>query len=401
MRVALLVAATELRRRIRNRSALLTAFVGPLALAIVFGVLLGNGAGLKFTIGVVDLDQSAIARGFTDSLLGTTGTSTGTGTGASGEPSDSPVTFREVSTEAEARHLLDTDTIDSAIIIPAGFGAAVSSGRADELMVLRDPSKEISGGIARSIADRFAGGISVRSLAAFTIIRLGGAPPSAAELAALDDTVTSGVTTSPPGGRGFDAAAYFGVSMSILFLFFTVSFASRSLITERANGISGRVLASGVSAGSIVVGKVIAVCVLGLAGFLTVWAVTSIGFSARWGSPGAVVATMVATVIAVGGVATFVSGFARTEQQADSYTSMVAFVLALVGGNFIGPGSAPAALERLSRFTPNGQAIDAFTRIANDAAQIGDVLTQLAILVAIGVVFGALGLSRAGRIVRR
>ena len=88
----------------------------------------------------------------------------------------------------------------------------------------------------------------------------------------------------------------------------------------------------------------------------------------------------------------------RTEQQADGYTAVVAFLLALLGGNFVGPGQAPAALRRLASFTPNGQAIDAFTRIAVDSAGIGDVARQLALLLGFAAVFGSIGLVRVGRV---
>jgi ABC-2 type transport system permease protein len=188
--------------------------------------------------------------------------------------------------------------------------------------------------------------------------------------------------------------------MSIMFLFFTVSFAARSIVAERANGVVPRMLASSAAPSAIVGGKVLAVSVLGLSGFLTVWAVTELVFGAPWGSPIAVVVTMTATVAAIAGVATFVCGLARTEQQADGYTSMAAFVLALVGGNFVGPGQAPAALRSIARFTPNGQSLDAFTRIAVDGEGVAGVLGQIAALLAFGIVFGAIGLVRMGQVIR-
>jgi ABC-type multidrug transport system permease subunit len=103
----------------------------------------------------------------------------------------------------------------------------------------------------------------------------------------------------------------------------------------------------------------------------------------------------------VGGVALFVSGFARTAQQAESYTSAVAFVLALMGGNFIGPGQAPPLLDRLSRFTPNGQSLRAFTAIAIDDASIVDIGGHLLALIAIALGFGAIGLARTRKAVQR
>jgi ABC-2 type transport system permease protein len=381
------VAATEIRRRIRNRSALLTAVVAPLAMAVVFGLLLGGADSLRITIGVVDADGSELTTGYIDGLLAS-------------NSDDSPVEFVAVTDDATARTALDDTDIDAAIVLPAGFGAQVTAGAGSTIDVLRDPRREISGEIARSVAGRFADGITTRTLAAITSIAVGAPLPDATALAGLDETVGRLVDESP-GGSPLDATAYFGVSMSILFLFFTISFAAQSLARERRSGVLDRLLAADARPAAIVAGKVLAVSLLGLAGFVTVWVVTTVAFGATWGDPVAVFVTMVATVLAVGGVAMFVSGFARTPQQAESYTSAVAFVLALLGGNFIGPGQAPPLLDRLSRFTPNGQSLRAFTSIATDGASAADVADHLLALVAIAVVFGAIGLVRTRQAVQR
>lgn len=388
MRAVVLVAGAEMRRRIRNRSALFTAFVGPLVLAVVFGLLLGGTDSAAFTVGVVDLDRSEVTAGFTTGLV------------AAGEEPDQPLAVELLADEQAARDALDVGDVDAVLVLPAGLGDAVMNGQGGDLTVLRDPAQPIAGEIARSIASRFAGGVSTRTLAAATIVGLGAPLPDSTALAGLDESIDR-ITDRAAGGTPLDGTAYFGVSMSILFLFFTVSFVASSIAAERANGVLDRMLATDAAPWAIVAGKVLAVCGLGLAGFATVWGVTSLAFGATWGNPLAVVLTMVATVLAVGGVAMFVSGFARTPAQAEAYTSMVAFALALLGGNFIGPGTAPDLLERLSLFTPNGQSLQAFTAIAVDDATVGGVLGRLAVLVAFGLVFGGIGMLRARRAVTR
>jgi ABC-2 type transport system permease protein len=381
------VAATEIRRRIRNRSAILTAVVAPLAMAVVFGLLLGGTDSLRITIGVVDADRSELTTGYIDGLLASNG-------------NDSPVEFVTVTDDATARTALDDADIDAAIVLPSGFGAQVTAGAGSIIEVLRDPRREISGEIARSVAGRFADGITTRTLAAITSVAVGAPLPDAAALAGLDETVAR-LADESPGGSPLDATAYFGVSMSILFLFFTISFAAQSLTRERQSGVLNRLLAADARPAAIVAGKVLAVSLLGLAGFATVWGVTTLAFGATWGDPTTVFVTMVATVLAVGGVAMFVSGFARTPQQAESYTSAVAFVLALLGGNFIGPGQAPPLLDRLSRFTPNGQALRAFTSIATDGASVADVAGHLVALAGFALLFGTVGLVRTRKAVQR
>lgn len=390
MRATLLIARVELRRRLRNRSALFTAFVGPLALASVFGILLGGTSSFTLRIGVADLDRSDVTAGFSSGLTEQ----------STADANDSPIDFVRTESLAAATDAVDADDLDAAIVLPAGFGAAVTSGRAASITVVRDPRNEISAGVAASIATQYSASLSARTLAVATVVGLGSAPPTDEQLASMSDTVLSAVAEEAPGGHEVDAASFFGASMSILFLFFTVAFAARSLIAERKQGVIQRILATSTAPSSIVFGKVLAVSALGLAGFVTVWGVTTIAFGSAWGDPLAVLVTMIATVLAVGGVATFVCGLARTEEQADGYTSAVAFALALLGGNFLGPGQAPPALERTAAFTPNGQALDAFTRIAADGASVTDLGRQLLLLLAFAVAFGTIGHWLIGRAAR-
>lgn len=396
MRALLLITRVELRRRLRNRSALFTAFIGPLALASVFGILLGGTGSFTLRIGVVDLDRSEVTAAFV------TGLTEEPATRSAGDPiDDSPVEFVIVASRADATAALDDGDLDTAIVLPDGFGDSVMAGTGAEITVLRDPRKEVSAGVAASVAGQYSVAVSSRTLAAATAIALGGGAPSQDELGAMTDSVLTAVTQEAPGGRSVGAATFFGASMSILFLFFTVAFAARSLIAERKTGVMPRILATSTTTSSVVGGKVLAVSLLGLAGFITVWAVTTLAFGSAWGDPTAVMLTMAATVLAVGGVATFVCGLARTEEQADGYTSAVAFALALLGGNFLGPGQAPEALQRTASFTPNGQALDAFTRLAADGATVGGIEQQLLLLVAFAVVFGAVGHTLIGRAARR
>ena len=72
MRTALLIAGKDLRQRMRDRSALLVAFVLPLALASIFGLILHDvGSGrTTFHYALVDLYRGASARALTTHVLG-------------------------------------------------------------------------------------------------------------------------------------------------------------------------------------------------------------------------------------------------------------------------------------------------------------------------------------------
>ena len=115
MRAALVIAAKELRQRIRDRSVFVIAFIVPFALAGILSLTLSNTDESAFTAtyGVVDLDHGDISAALQDLVRGL-----------------DFAEVRTVSTVARADQLTDDGDVDAAFVIPAGFSDAVMSARA-------------------------------------------------------------------------------------------------------------------------------------------------------------------------------------------------------------------------------------------------------------------------------
>jgi ABC-2 type transport system permease protein len=111
-----------------------------------------------------------------------------------------------------------------------------------------------------------------------------------------------------------------------------------------------------------------------------------------------VTALVLAAAAAATGIATFVVGFAKTEEQAGGAIAIVAMSLAVLGGSFFPLSSAPEGLAALSNLTPHAWFLRGVNDLAADGG-IGTVLGPLAILVAVAVISGGLGLARARRVV--
>ena len=381
----LLVAVTDIRRRIRNRSALITAFAAPLALASVFGILVGGAGSGGFEIGVVDADGSHMARSMAAELTGRQ------------RPARGNVRFTRLSSPGMARRSVDDGDVDAAVVIPAGFAAAVSAGHSLPVIVLQRSDRLVAGEVARAVAVSVGDEIGRVTLAVGVVAASGTAPSPRIVDTARREPQPIVLDRLPLGGRELAPAAFYGASMSIVFLFFTISLAARSVLAERRDGTLARILATPAHPGAVLAGKTLSVAALGLAGLLTVWAATAIGFGAGWGNPAAVVLVMVATVFAIGGLSLLIASLARTEQQADAYTGVVTFSLALLGGNFIGPSQMPDVLRTVSLATPNGWSLAAFTDLSADAAGVGTIATALAVLFGCGIVTGGIGLARVYR----
>jgi ABC-2 type transport system permease protein len=364
LRSAVTVAGAELRRRFRSRSALITSFVAPLAMAIVFGLMLGGTDSASFAIGAVDGGSTPQSAAITSGLVGGFDPD-GTGE-ADGAPSDQgggEIVFSSFATVGQAEAAVEDGDVGAAIVV----------GDDIDLTVIINPSSPISGQVAQSIASRVA-----------TSLETGGAPPVQLEPVAI-------------GGRELSASAFFGASMAILLLFFSTGLAAQSILEDKENRTLDRMLAGPTTLWSILIGKVAAVAAMAVAGFITVWLVTTLVFGATWGSPVAVLVLIVFTIFALAGVAMFIGGLASTSQQAITLTAVVTFALSLIGGNFTGPADTPATLRAIRGVTPNGRALEAFTELSVDAASVSSIVSTLVVLFAFGLVFGAIGLTSVSR----
>lgn len=385
VRVALVVVGNDLRRKIRDRTALLMGIVTPLVMAGVIGLAFGGGFSFSATIAVVDEDGSALSRGITDGLL-------------EGFPPDVPIRLVRAEDRDAARTDLTSGSIDAVVVVPAGFGAAVTAGgstSAPSLVVLVDANKRIGGDVARSIADRVGAQIETSTLAVATALdaeTAAGATPDVAAVVADARALDVPIALDQADvGASYAPVAYFGASMGILFLFFTVGGSARSLIAERREGTLQRVRAAPVDDTAVLLGKAAAVLVIGFASLVTIWVVTTFVFRVSWGDPLAVLAVIVAVVIAIAGISTLIAGLARTDAQADGFTAVVAFVFALLGGSFFQPGGLPPVLDVLTLVTPNGWALRAVTSIGAGQATVVDILPNLVVLLLIGVVTAVVG----------
>lgn len=379
------VAGLQLRRRLRDRSALLQGVVAPVVLALIVSVAFGGGASFSATIGVVDADGSALGAGLVR------------GSATADADDTAGVTLRLVASRAAAEAAIDDGDLDAAVVIPDGFTASLTDTSPAAVVVLTDPGRELAGDVALAVADQLAARVDTARVAVGATVAAEpdlatdpGIDALAADAAALDPPIVLGESAF---GGGFDPITYFAPSMAILFAFLTLGAGARALIVERREGTLQRVRAAPVHDRAVLAGVTASTVLLGLVSFVAVWLITVLAFGADWGRPVGVVAVILATVLAVAGISTLVTGLSRTEAQADGASSVLAFGFALIGGGFISPGDLPDVLRTVALLTPNRWALDAFAELSAGADLVA-VVPALAVLTTIGLVTGAVGLAR-------
>jgi ABC-2 type transport system permease protein len=371
LRAALLIAGVDLRRRLRNRSLVTQAVAGPLVLATIVSLAFGGATGgIEASVGIVDADGSPASTAFVGALT---------------EASEGDLEFEAVDSAAEARRQVDDGDLGAAVVVPEGFTASLAGDDPGAVDVVVTGDRRVSAEVARSLAATFTARVNAARLAGAVTTAGGGDQPSPGELAAVELPVTIDQSTA---GDELSPAAFFGPSMGLLFLFLTVGLLARSLLEEKRLRLLDRVRAAPVRDTAVLAGKCLAAVVVGVVSLATIWLVTALALDADWGDPLGVALLVVATALAVAGIAGVVAAVARTDRSADTFATVVAFVLALVGGNFIPPGNLPEGLRQASLATPNGWALQGFAELSVGGGTVADVLPHAAVLLAWALVTG-------------
>lgn len=390
MRVALLIAAKDLRQRLRDRSAIMVAFVVPLGLAFVFNATLGgiSTGGTSFRYGVVDEDRSQVSAVFVDDVLPAV-------------QEGGAIRVRTLASEADGRRMVADGELSALFVVPAGFGSAVEGSDAARIRVIGDVDEPTGTQVARSIASRFAADLNSVRVAVATVAAPGETPTAlealvqrAAATATPVEVVDVSATT-----RELDTTTYYAAGMAVFFLFFTVQFGVASLLDERKDGTLSRLLAAPIGRAPILGGKLLTSFVIGTLSMGTLIVATSLLLSAHWGNPLGVALLVVSGVLAAVGIMSIVATLAKTSEQAGNWQSIIAVVLGMLGGVFFPISQAPGILPTLSLLTPQAWFLRGLSDLAGDTGWTVVLPAVLAMLV-FAVVTSAIASVRLDRMAR-
>jgi linearmycin/streptolysin S transport system permease protein len=387
MRAAFVIAGRILRQRIRDRSALIFAVLTPLGLALAFSAIIPDfTTDFHTTVAIVDEDGGEAATALVAGPL-------------AGLASSGVADLRTLGSEADARAAVAADEVGVAIVIPAGFTQAIHSSTPTEVRILGG-SNPTAREVARATVSAFAAVVDTSQLSIRTVIATGGSADPA-----TITRIRASLLGDPPialsdalAARGqASMATFYGAAMAIMFVFFATQYGALAILAERRIGTLNRLLATPVRHASVILGGSIAGFVLGLLAMTILVVATTLIAHASWGPPPLVALLVVAAVVAAIGISTLVATLAKTVEQAGGLNAIIALCLAAIGGVFIPLSHSPELLARVSLITPHAWFLRAIDTLTLPTATLGDIAQPVVVLVAMGVVTGAVGLVRANR----
>ncbi|MDH6447651.1 MULTISPECIES: ABC transporter permease [unclassified Streptomyces] len=349
MRVVLAIAAKDLRQRLRDRSAWVIVFLAPVLITALMALAFTNNEDFRADIGVVDLDRGTAATGLTQVLRS--------------PELEGTVRTRSYGAESDARRAVDAGDVHVAIVVPAGFTEALNGGGSTPVRILDSVDYGLQAQLARAVTESYVAQVNADRLSVATAVAAGApradVPRLAARAAVLrlpEQVRAQGLPDDP-----LKVISYFGPSMGMFFVLFTVGFGARGYFVEQQQGTLDRIAAAPVGRGALLLGKSVSTFVYSLASLTTVTLVSWLVFDARWADPVGVAALSVALAVCVVTLTALVISLVRTEQQAQGLSSVLVFALVLLGGNFVFASGTTPTIRRLALFTPNGWALRGFT----------------------------------------
>lgn len=342
MRQLLVLTASDLVQRVRDKSVIIFALVVPLALMSVFNLVFDSSDTLELepvTVAISAPANDEIAQVVTDVVRDL-------------DADELVVTVHEVD-EAAGRQQVEDGDAAIALLVPEGFGEAARAGQPVTVEAVRGDEAGIEADIVLSVVDGLLGQFASGAVTARAALAEG---VSHAEIGAIIEQATTGgpayeLSRGEASDEQLDAGAALVAGQAGLFLLFTVSFGVTGLLLDRETGTLARLRSMPIRGGLIVASKALVSFILGVVATGVLLTVGSLLFGADFGSVPAVAALVLCVSAAGTSLMFLVVRVARTSEQASIMTSIFALVLGIGGGAFF-PVSAAGPFAGLLDLNP-------------------------------------------------
>lgn len=375
MRQLLTMVGNDLRQRVRDRSVFIMGILVPISLMFVMNLVFGG-------MDEPDLGSTTVAASVAeDDELGQAVVETLT------QIDVLEVTIDRVAAD-DVRPRAEAGQAQLGIIVPAGFGEAVTSGEGATIEMIEGDGAGLETDILISVVRGVSEQMTAGTVAAGAGGELGLPPELLGQIGAQVGQAAPVVTTveGTTATEQLDPGATMVAGQAGLFLLFTVGFGVLGLINEREQGTLARLQSAPIRPGLIVGAKAMSSYLLGVLATLVLLGAGSLLFDVDFGSPAVVIVLVLSVVAAATSLSFIVARVALTAEQAGVAQAILAVVLGMAGGAFF-PVAASGITATLLDLNP----VAAFTRalgISAGGGGLADVAGPVGMMLAFAVVFG-------------
>jgi ABC-2 type transport system permease protein len=398
----------------RDRVAQALTFVLPIVFFSIFATVFGgqrDASTARIRIAVVDEDRSEVSTRLVEGLrteksLRARLTADESGTGPSLD-------------RAAAERLVHGGDVPVAVVIPKGLGEAFSrngfAGGGPPIQLLSDVSDPIAPQMVLGLLQKVA------MTAAPDLLMQGGMRQFEANAGALSpqqraavdawlprlkaQTQSGGAAGTGTGGgmpigvevvdvmrtndqRG-SLVSFYAAGVGVMFLLFSsVGAAGGALLDEADSGTLERLLSTNLGMTGVLTGKWIFLALVGFAQLtvMFVWGQVVFGLPLLTHIPGFIVMTLV-TAAAAAALAIALATVARTRAQLSGFSTILILTMSALGGSMFPRFLMSENMQKAGLLTFNAWALDGYLKVFWRNAALWELWPQIAVLVALTLVF--------------
>jgi ABC-2 type transport system permease protein len=323
---------------------------------------------------------------------------------------------------AEARIAVDKQQAAVAVIIPAGFTAAVFDveGRA-AVELYQDPTLTLMPGIVKGIISQVVDGFAGAKIATATAhdqLSAHGASPGATTLqgiamqyadwsTAMGEDAQAGVSpffeVQAPAGLEKESAGEMTTilglimaGMMVFYVFFTGAASAQSILQEEEAGTLPRLFTTPTPQSTILGGKFIATFLLLGVQVVVLVVISTLIFGIDWGEPLPVSLVTLGLIVLAASFGILITSLLKDTRQAGIVYGGVMTVMGMIGMMSVFTAGVPgtsSTMDKVSLVVPQGWGVRGW-RLLLEGGSLEDILLTVVVMLAAGAVFFAMGVLR-------
>jgi ABC-2 type transport system permease protein len=178
-------------------------------------------------------------------------------------------------------------------------------------------------------------------------------------------------------------------------VFFILQVIATGFFEEKNSGAFQRLKAAPLSRAAYLIGKGLSYFAINLVQIVLMFTVGVLVFHLKLGNaPLALVVISVLTSLAATGLGMMVTGFVRTQEQANSLGVLLGVILSVVGGMMVPAYVMPVFMQKLALVTPHAWALSAYQDVIVRGMDLPQILPTLGVLSLFALGFWAIAILR-------
>ncbi len=378
------LAANDVRLTARDRAAFFWLLLLPVGMMWIFGQTGGGRGPAKASLTLEDRDGGFFAQALRREL----------------EAASATIELKVLDTAAvsqDATGPAKADIPARRLVLPAGLSAGLLAHQPQQLRL--EVSEEAGRELSQNV-DAVLRHALVRAIGQTMLLEAEGKPADPAELerrfaeigarpplATLETEVVGRAKTMPQGY----AQSVPGV-LTMVVMMMTLIYGGVFLVLEKEQGLLRRQLTLPVSRGQLIASKILGRLAIAGVQIAILVAVGRFVFGLDLGDSPAGFALLVASyAVAVAGLSILLGALAKTREQASTLGWLGSMLMAALGGCWWPAEIMPEWIQRVSLALPTAWAMRGFHQLISYGHGAAQVLLPCLVLLAFGIVFGALG----------